>query len=677
MNTKLLNRIGFNLDGSGLGGGNSIKSPNSIKGNYKEYLGASQYIKEFAKNAALPIPAAIFTLPKEKKEELLVQYVQEAVKQFDTLDIALSIFKWRYPAKILNYVPTNKDQAAGFLGLLATVKLSLYSIFEGDEPIVEDGKILNGGFARKNNCRNPEHLEMANQVADTMYLPTHDQQHELPQASFIIFGAKCRTSEEFEKKKEIVVAYREAFKEQLGNTLIGKNQFKISDPKHNSTTKFRLLCTVFDMEKSRLMVVSDKNGEATPFTEWAPKNLNDILSASKGELAEIKAYAERPGGLLEQLMHPRNGDPAYRPWASLLEKTGDYRKANKIWRYAMLQRQIAKVKEYEEVTWPKMKQVMEIMEAIIRMACNDGREPGDIKLLAAIASRKEFMDFFTGENAIDMRMLLFTPHYICGMLTALHGMHNTFRRIEKIQENLRHNPPEGVDGEFEYQRNMEFFQGLMDRIMAQKGPVSERLILRDYLPPYLQKEMNAYLSDLDNNRSDGGEKTENRQIVEFLYDLLVNNDETLRSVVRRGFEARLLERDGVTGLPSMSAAKATYERLNSFFGEDYAKEFSKPQINSFVIEEAVRRALLNYSNWMQEVPEDRRVLIVPWLDNNINGQGTAIPVAPQSPQDYKPDDGKIMRKDFILNNWFSPQEREELFAWEPKLKAKLEINMPA
>ena len=71
------------------------------------------------------------------------------------------------------------------------------------------------------------------------------------------------------------------------------------------------------------------------------------------------------------------------------------------------------------------------------------------------------------------------------------------------------------------------------------------------------------------------------------------------------------------------------------------------------------------------------MLIVPWLGNNINGQGTVIPVAPQSPQDYKPDDGKILRKDFILNNWFSPQEREELFAWEPKLREKLETELPA
>ncbi len=634
-----------------------------------KFLNAEHLLKDFATRRGFDTPLQIFLQPHDKKLATLVDYRTEIENDGrNKEEAAFPMLKWRYPVKLKSYIPTNKNQASACMGFVNTAKINVFEMFEGGVPIIENGMMLNGTFLHRISWRNPDTLVVANQVADTLYLPKHCMEHNLPQPAYIIFLAKGRDHENFERKKDIVISHREEFKKVLGNALPKMNHFKISDRTHNDSIKYRLLCLVFDTDEGKLYVVSDKDTGKTRFAEWVKANLNDLLSANDGGIEAMKKYVGVAGGLLEQLRNPCNGDPTYRPWSKLYEDIGDYKKAVKIWRYAIIQRHLENIERYE-ANWKQNARIEEILNLFIKIGCNDGRMPGHVKVLGATASKKEFQELFSKENGIYMKKLIFNPHYICGMHGELQKLHLTFQRLGQIHDQERKTPIPGKDTEFEYKRNKEFFEGLVEKVLTQAGPATERLILKDYLPAYLNEELELYAIDLltGKNSPDAG-KSENRKMAEFIYNLFINNDGALRSVVRRGFEVGLLETDQETSLPYMPAASITYKRLDSFFGEDYKKNFTPEQIRSFVIEEVARNTFAKYQKWMSELPAEKRVPMEAWIENTINGQATEIPNVPTAPADFI----DMRRNDYILKNWFTPEEVKQL-----NLEDRLTCDMPA
>lgn len=628
----------------------------------KIYLKADHFFKEFAAKNGFKTPVAIFTQTQEKRDETLCKFVQEAVTKFEALDIATSIIKYRYAAKINNYMDTSKDQAASVMILSDTIRLNYFELFEDGIPIVEEGKLLNGLFGKKLSCSSTGALDMENQVADTLYLPDHVQERGLPPATFILFGAKCRKSEEFDRKAEIVVNHRAKFKDELLNVHPDQNRLYVDDPLRKDATKYRLLCTVFDMEKGKLFVVTDKkNSDGEPrkpssFSEWVKNNLNDLLSSGPKELEEIARLAEKEGGLLEKLKNPSYG-PDYHPWSDLMQEVaGNYQTASKAWRYALLKRHVENVEKYEK-RWQKIVEIEKVLNSVAWIACDDGREPGNVKVLAAMPSKKEYMSFYSEEDRIDARLQIFAPHYVCGMLTAMHGIHNYFKRLGRALEQERKNPSSGVENaEFEYNYKVTYFADLVKKVLEKGGgPVASVNVLRKHLPSYLKDEYDSFVTDLNSGKlPEASAKTEDRVMVEFLHSLFVDNKKKMRSVLRRGFEIEQLETDKL-GFAVMPAAVETYERLVAWFDE-YASHFTKAQVNALVIEESVRIHQKKIEMWEGDVQADKRVEWIVLIRNNRNGQANEVPPIPQSAANML----DVKRTDYFLNNWLSPEEVTEL-----------------
>jgi hypothetical protein len=570
----------------------------------------------------------------------------------------------------MNYVDTSRDQAAGAIFLSNTVRVNWFEVFEGGIPIIENGKLLNGSFGRKMTCKTCSTLDVSNQVADTLYLPIHDQETGLPQATGIIFGAMARKEGDFEKRRDVVIRHRDKFTEDLPNVLPGGRQFKIPDETHGSTTKFRLLCVVFDKETGKLYAVSKKSKAKLEFHKWVDKNICDVLSASPEEVEKMKNFVSTPGGLLDQLRNPRNGDPGYRPWGDLLEHFGGkpgYKQAVKHWRCAMLMRQMENISNYEK-KWAKIRQTEEILEKVVKLACDDGRESGDIKVLAAVLTRKEFLSIILdkkGGNGVAMEKLIASPHYICGMLTALYKIHRSFRRLDHRLEDERTN------SEYEFGRKKDFFNYLVNEVRKRKGPVSDNLILMDYLPTPVQAEYKKLRDAGWPAPAHGAPTNHDKELADLVHTLFVANNERMRSVLRRGLKTGLIEIGDEEQRLLMPAARAVHDRIDKYIEGE--KAFTDKQIISFVIEEVARNTVKNYSNWLREDPE-KGIDMISWLSNDVNGQFTLIPRAPKSAEEMR----DLSRQDYILTKMFRDDELALLKATNEfsKIMDKIAIDMP-
>lgn len=505
------------------------------------------------------------------------------------------------------------------------------------------------------------------------------------------------------------LAHRSHFKKSLGGTVGNvddNNHLKISDLQHrrpDTTTKFRLLCTVFDNSTGELLVVSGNRGEdgrrkmPVRFDEWIYekdhlgqwRNLKNILSASQAKLEEIKEFVERPGGLLEQLHRPGNGLGGYRPWENLKEavkqklraetksetepgsEDGYYKEACKIWRYALIMRQAENVKNYRDA-WGLTRGIEEINRSVRKIACNDGRHAGDIKVLGAFMTDAEFIDRLkewekSEEGDKPFEELLLTPHYKCGFLSALHkDVHVQFHHLAKVLDAEYGDTKEEVYSD--YRKNVNFFRGLIRDV--RKGgdrPITEVNTLIEHIPPYIVDELDAYLADKAAGRRVPDEsKNENRRLAEFLYSAFIYNDETLRAAMRRGLDEGILKIDDKRGFLYMPAAKATYTRLAVHFPDgEYSLKFTPEQINSFVIEEVARAKLEHYRQILQERGRAEDIRLTCYLENFQTGQATEVPKSPKRREDFE----NIGRRDFFLNNpdFFSEQDVVDLGLWDKRV----------
>ncbi len=621
-----------------LGGGKIAKRQEG------RFLNAEHMLKAFSKEKGFPTPLELLMSPADKRDAALLEFCNKALKEGKTeSEISDALVKWGYAKKLMLHQPTNKDQAAGAYLFASTSKVDWLDMLFGGLRIVEDGKLLNGVFGRATT----NHLDGTDVKAAALYLSSHDLEKDLPQAPMLMFGGRSDKvrGNGFENEKSGITADRDNFESSLGNRIVGKHFFKISDAKHDTTLKFRICCVVWDEELARLMVVSDKSSEPTPFGEWVRgKNHNDILSASDEQISHIEAYVKRTG-LIEKMTKTGQGS---KPWSDLLEDVkrgsgiyerieseGDYyRQAVKIWRYAMLEITATSVAAYER-RWATIKRVQEIMNTNLKLVCDDGRQEGNAKVLGAILTEDEFGQLFSDYNR-QMKVLRFIPHYACGFLTAAQEIH---KMIELLRLSIS---IDGMEG-FEKERKLEFFESRFRLMIEDRkhGPVAEWEVLRDYLPDHLADE----LSDL--MRQKPAINNEARSFVSGLYTLFCDSGaggEKLRSVAQRAVDVGVFAING-NGFLHMPSASITHERLRQAYGSGYRSEFSPDQINALITEEVARDAHRKYLSW---VPR-QRFKIEFGMENFITGQITEVPPDAQNLKN-------MVRNDYYLANKFTPEE---------------------
>ncbi len=616
----------------------------------------------------------LFCADMTVRKEVLFEFCQEAQKLgYAASDVAWTIFSSRYPAKLANYQTTSANQSAGEIVLAGTAKVNWFEMLEG-APIVENDALLNGTFGRKLTCISNDDHKVLNELADTAYLIDHDQHANLPQAPWIVFGEKTRGVEEFDGAVERALHHRTQFKKEVpgkvGN-VVGGNHLKISDRAHKGTTKFRLACMVFDCESGILWVVSDKkdeNGKPLPpakFSTWAkdPTTLCDILSCSPAELERIRQEVALIG-LSKKLATP--GGEGYRPWAELAGRVkaqmqeengsgeGWYKKANQLWRYALIARQIANVEKYEAV-WRYIRGVQETLASVIKIACDDGRQHGDAKVLGAMLTQEEFGQLILANHSPEG--LVFAPHYGCGFLSAAYEIHMQFKRVRKaLNAGLMDS---GESGEFsEFERSMDYFKGLVSAIGGNYGPVTERNMLNEYIPKALAEDLKLearkILEGEDSVPADAP-VSKNQHLVKFLFDVLIYQKEMMREVVRRGLNVGVFKLDS-DGLPFMPAVDKVENRIELFL--ENGAQISEPRKKALVFEQVARYKKRQYEDWMARMPQERRVKIETYMDNFVTGQATEIPPKPTSAAELL----DFARKDFVLNNprFYAPQDVAEL-----------------
>lgn len=621
-------------------------------------------------------PCSLFSSSKDVRNEMLFEFCQKSQEAgFSPTEVAWTIFNGRYPAKLENYQDTSANQAAGEIVLAGTAKVNWFDILEGNSPIIENGTLLNGTFGRKLTCKELEAQNVWNEIADTLYLTKHDQHANLPQTPWIMFAEKTRGEAEYAEKANAALSHRAKFKEELSGVvgnIVGINHLKISDLHHPSfgTTKFRLVSVVFDYENGALWVVSDTpspNGQLRArqkFADWAreSENLRNILSCDAAELEDIRSLA-REVGLSEKLARParKGNEHPYQPWEDLAKEVksrliaengseeGWYKWANQVWRYCIIERQATNVEHYEE-KWQYIRQVEETLCSVMKIACDDGRQAGDVKVLGGMLTHEEFKQLFIGNR--PPQELVFAPHYKCGFLGAAYDIHKQFTRLQEVLRIELSNDTSG-GANSKYRRSMDFFQDLIQNVLKKIGPLTERNNLYDYLSPVLQKEFKAYLEEFDRNNAGYGHGDRNRELVEFLFKVFVYNEETYREVMRRGARAGVFEATP-EGLLRMPAVEFTEARIRTYLSDEEAPKITEEHKKALVIEQVARYKLKKYSEWIGELPEEKRVKIVAYLDNFQTGQATQIPPKPASAEELL----NRTRYDFVLNNSevYGPEE---------------------
>ncbi|MFA5108863.1 MAG: hypothetical protein WC492_05040 [Candidatus Micrarchaeia archaeon] len=667
-------------------------------------------------------PYEIFEQDRTAKVKLLAEYIRDARKAgYNDVEIYFELNRAEYPSKIKNYKSMNVDQACA-QEILGSDEVDWTTLLGGDKDIIEGKKSLGGTFGKiatpkeyreiqcANNpaisCNENSGLEVSNEIADALYLLEHAQHANLPQAPYIMFG-ECAKGEngDFQAAKNRATSHRASFKKHLAG-IVGNidrdNHLKISNTAHGGTTKYRMLCVVFCEKTGRLMVVSESNNldgsakKPVRFADWAKTTdengslikLNNLLSTNDAELHEIIGIASKPGGLLEKIREPQN-DENYHPWKDLEEYTkkemrkknadgsedGWYKRACKIWRYAIMIDRIENTLWYEK-NWKDIKLIREIKDNARECVCDDSRQKGDVKVLAGFLTKKEFVNLVkelvekrdekaTSKIAkIDeelaqaiLEYIIFRPHYGCGFMTGSHYVHNMFEMLGNVLKDAYKDEADSTYSE--YKRSMQFFGNLMRQVSSGSGPVTQLNVLKDYIPKEYVNELDAYLKDRANGVINH-HPNEKRELVQFLFEVFVDNREKMRAVIRRGTQETIgvLAQNSNTELIYMPAAKNVYSKLHEHYGDKYATLFSKSQINNLIIEEAVRIMLSKYEQWIIEEGFDGKIKLLAHMENFYTGQLTIIPPEKTTLGEFK----NMTRKDFYLTNedMFSKQEMYDL-----------------
>jgi hypothetical protein len=618
-------------------------------------------MKSLAAKKGLKSPAHAFLQHPEKQTDFLYEYAKAAVAHgFNSVDIADCVIKWRYPAKLLTWKDVSHDQAAAAMVFAITSKVNWFEMLQGRHALVEDRALLNGVFGR----RTSNFMDMEDTVAGVLYIINHAIHKEMPQSPFVMFAETARTSDEMEAKRQSVLQSRGEFEQSVQKELHGDHWLKAEDKKHQDDIKFKLLCTVFDKEKGRLYVVHEKDPKLQHFCNWVTAHLGDILSLGKEDIAKIKAFVGERDGLLGMM----EGISPSKPWKYLkeeLNKRGgifqpcegngnDYKQAVKIWRYALLMQQVKSVASYEQ-RWQKISEVESILKTILKIACDDGRQSGDIKVLGGMLTKKEFLKLFVESND-QMHKLRCVPHYMCGYETTMHNVHNALFELIGMMEH----EPDGIKrkkfNDFMSERvgmvirngngeNFSSVSGLFAMASVMPAPVGEELhrMNRD-LPPK-DKGMHA--------------------IAETLYNLFCSGNRLYRVALVRAVNNHVVKHDG---LVEMDAATNTYRSLDTF---GIRGKFTFEQINSLINEKISRRMFDRYKRWAAEAAPGK-FQIEFYMDTFDTGQAVEVPPKPKTAEEYL----NIVREDYFFKHKFTPDELAGLFADFPQLEAKETWNLP-
>lgn len=647
------------------------------KRNEERLSGAFQLIKDFALKNGFSTPYEAFEKPNKERDQFLFDYVNKALEAgHNELQIALTIKKYRYAHRIKNFQETSKDQSAGEIVLSAN-PFRWFDLIEAGKPIVENGKLLNGTFGRRFITLSAEdpNIVMTNKKADILYIINHDQHAEMPLPPFVMFASVAEKTNDVKEAGKLVTKRRELF-EKMMQGLVHDHHFKMPDAHHDSTNKFRLLCTVFNKETGELLVVNRNNIYGEKFTDWVGRNLNDILSASDGQIEKIRKFANSTG-LVGMLKNPE-ASKDYSPWEYLnrqlgeldlggKEKVSDYKKALKVWRYALLEVQRENVLEYQQ-RWEKIKKVQDITNAIIRISCNDGRSfDTDVKLLAAILSDDEFKRLVSEESGIvqAMKKMFFTPHYKCGMLTTAHKIHLGLGKLNNLLlDEFKSNKSlqtggEDINPEYEFGRATK---NLRDCFMSiiEDDTTLPYLNVADYLPASIKEEFKEFAK----TNGETSKQLVHKEICGLLYNLFVNTDDTTRSAFRRAMEVGIMTYGSVTEMPAMPSATSVYGLISDYLGDDQKKlDFAK--INSLVVEEIARTTLEKMISLAKQYNVDAEVEGM--IESYATGQYLKIPRRPRTQEELL----NLAREDFFLGKLYTKEELGEL-----GLEEKIKVNMP-
>jgi len=618
-------------------------------------------MKGFAGELGYKTPTHAFLQHQDKQTEFMYEYIKAAVAHgFEPVDIAECVIKWRYPAKLLIWKDVSADQAAAAMIFAVTSKVNWFEMFQSGHALVEDKALLTGVFGR----RTSNFMDMEDTVAGVLYIIMHAINKEMTQAPLVIFAETARTSSEMEKMRQSALASRSEFEQSLKKEVHGDHWLKVEDKKHKDDVKFKLLCTVFDKEKGKLFVVHENDPAPQPFGTWTKASISDLLSLGNPEIAKIKEFVHERGGLLDQM----RGDSDTKPWKYLkgeIKKRGgiyqayegngnDYKQAVKIWRYALLMEQIKSVESYEK-RWPQIHEVETILKTILKLACDDGRQSGDIKVLAAMLTKKEFLKLLVDSND-QMKILRFVSHYLCGFLTTMHKVHNALNAVTDMME-----------GEPDEIKRLKFAQFLSERMgmIIENGrdgnfsSVSGTYALASVLPAKVQSELLRMQDGLE--AQDKGM----RAIAETMHDLFCSGNRLFRVALVRAVNNHVVKHDGFI---EMDAATNVYRDLDKF---DIRNELTFEQINSLINEKISRRMLGRYKAWTRELAPSRFKTEF-YMDAFDTGQAIEVPPKPMTKDDYL----NITRNDYFLKNKFSQDELAGLFADFPQLEAKQTWKLP-
>jgi len=640
--------------------------------NQTTFLNPDHLLKEMAKKEGYSSPLEIMLKGENERAAFLNRFCNDALSSFSSIHIAAAINKWAYAETIAGYKDCTGGQAPQALEISLSKQNLSRARRNGIKIIIEGNVDASCTFGPKTT----NHINLAESAGSHLYIIDDTASHDRPQATTLSIRGTCENWNDFNTEKMAVLAARKEFEAKIP-TLVRRNRLKKSDEKHDETIKFSIFCAVFNKEDGVYYVVDDKpDAKPTVFSEWVKQNRNEILSASDDQLALIDAFINKHGGLMQKL---RGQVPSVDAWkelkedittsheqfSSLMKGSSLYRQAVKVWRCAFLQLQ-AEALDALTVRYKDLKLIEETLRVNVKLACDDGRDYGDIAVLGAIMSLKDFELNFL-RNSPHMKVLQFVPHYGCGFLTNARKIHNvlTSLKAEIAKE----------ENKFEQGIMMDFFHDLLITIGREgnngdNSPVCEWRALRDRLPARFQDILNT----IKNNpgiKIDGPDM----EAVSLLHDLFAGENKKLRSVFFRAVQSRVFKRDVENGMFSMPAAAKVYKDLHNYGITD----LSDTVVNALVSEEAARNAKQNYVNWLNaynksaESGKKKDFELQFFMENFKTGQLTIVPDEPTSAEDYR----NFSRKDAILNKDFTQDEITQL-GFNGKMSWNLlELEAPA
>ncbi len=649
----------------------------------------------------------------DKRDRFLLEFVREAVKQFDPgagnnhLFIAETLAKYEYAAKVHNHAPVDKGQAPGEVVISLSTRINLTRMLEGEDRIIEDGVLLNGTFGHRGTATDFDQLNIGTLMADLAYLIDHSQEAGRPLPTSIFITGKAYEPKDFEKAQQVVTELRNMLSAcDPGFENQGRN-YSVDDDVHDYAAKFRVVCLVFDMSKGELMVVSSNhNLEPVRYTDWAQRRGDDarvdglceLLSASAEDIRRFDEWAEAIGlekmlrepkpkdqpwktllSSLDSLAGEANAQSQYADWAALMRdphkrKANRYKLANKIWGYSMLKRQCRNIEVFEK-EWKSVWEIDKVRQAIMRIGCDDGREECDIAEFAGILTRREFfhhLEHLTDGDGPMLKKFYFVSHEGCGFIGDMMAFEKGFARLLELIESDYDREKEifRIDhAKRERQKRLDYFSERLKLIIGSGesmdyalGPVAMKLRFESRLPSALADEYRIYRGVYF--EEDKKVRTEpldqaNRELTMFLHALFVGNPQKSRMALKRAAdgEHEVIKFDAANFSLKMPAMENVMNRMQEvgLGAEDKKRIMENGGMRTLVTEELNRLVTVRYGEWLKEwndLHPDKRVELASMFETFSTGQYLEIPPRPSSAKEYL----EPVRNDYVVKNSFTYDE---------------------